>query len=364
MNKPSVTAVMSRTSPLHTEASDNEQPSDNGKPTKRCHTAYLRLCEWSVNDIPLHDDVKDVQQQSALRLRDFLVEVLTEASTGTFDDVRTYQKRKKGFRFGDKNQYPKVTTYTKHIDGETWAARSSIHTSEYRAEATWDDFYRGLKVRHSQNERAYTEDIFDANTILAWDTEELEDAVKGTGWCGVTMEVNEIFHRLSFPLHNRVFTSLVLTAQKCDKDQFYIVQLPLLPLLSSPSSSSSSSSSSSPSSSNPIPSKSHLLPRPSRPCPSLTSTSASIFEYHTFHPTGDQKRHLHKPVIAGRYTSVERVTKMQVRGKEEIEWVMATASDARGVLPRWLQRGFVPRKIAMDVPWFLDWVTRVRFSAQ
>lgn len=43
-----------------------------------------------------------------------------------------------------------------------------------------------------------------------------------------------------------------------------------------------------------------------------------------------------------------------------IEWTMATASDARGVLPMALQRPFVPNKIAEDVPMFTKWMLKTR----
>ena len=64
-------------------------------------------------------------------------------------------------------------------------------------------------------------------------------------------------------------------------------------------------------------------------------------------------------VVLGRYASVERVRKLP-GWDGEIEWIMATASDARGVLPHWVQALAVPGQIAKDVPLFLAWMARER----
>ncbi|POR36430.1 Uncharacterized protein TPAR_03377, partial [Tolypocladium paradoxum] len=39
---------------------------------------------------------------------------------------------------------------------------------------------------------------------------------------------------------------------------------------------------------------------------------------------------------------------------------MGTASDARGVLPAWVQRMAVPGQIAKDVDMFLGWIAEER----
>ena len=43
---------------------------------------------------------------------------------------------------------------------------------------------------------------------------------------------------------------------------------------------------------------------------------------------------------------------------------MATASDAGGVLPQWLQNLAVPGKIAHDVDMFLAWIPSQRAKAE
>ncbi|SPO00960.1 uncharacterized protein DNG_03708 [Cephalotrichum gorgonifer] len=62
-------------------------------------------------------------------------------------------------------------------------------------------------------------------------------------------------------------------------------------------------------------------------------------------------------VVIGSYAAVERVRRVK---SGATEWVMATASDAGGVLPSWLQAMAVPGQIAKDVPLFLVWADNQR----
>ena len=41
-------------------------------------------------------------------------------------------------------------------------------------------------------------------------------------------------------------------------------------------------------------------------------------------------------------------------------WIMCTASDAKGVLPVWLQKPALPSAIAKDVPLFMEWQAKKR----
>ena len=67
-----------------------------------------------------------------------------------------------------------------------------------------------------------------------------------------------------------------------------------------------------------------------------------------------------KDTVKAAYVSVERIRKLG----GDIEWIMATASDAKGVLPRVVQNMAVPGQIAKDVPNFLAWVAREREQEQ
>ena len=74
------------------------------------------------------------------------------------------------------------------------------------------------------------------------------------------------------------------------------------------------------------------------------------------------KEEISKGALTASYVSVERVRKVSLDGSTKsghghgIEWTMATASDAKGVLPMFVQTQAVPGQIAVDVPYFLGWV--------
>jgi len=70
-----------------------------------------------------------------------------------------------------------------------------------------------------------------------------------------------------------------------------------------------------------------------------------------------QKR---KKVVLGTYTSIEKCTFMP---DLNIQWVMATASDAKGWLPMWMQKLGVPGAVAKDVGLFVNWVKGTRRSS-
>jgi hypothetical protein len=86
-----------------------------------------------------------------------------------------------------------------------------------------------------------------------------------------------------------------------------------------------------------------------------------------------------RAVVVGAYASIERFRLMTTTtssspsssasasesdghacSKREIEWIMATASDAKGVLPPWLQARAVPGQISKDVGLFVGWIEQCR----
>ena len=45
---------------------------------------------------------------------------------------------------------------------------------------------------------------------------------------------------------------------------------------------------------------------------------------------------------------------------QNIEWIMATASDAKGWLPMWMQKMGVPSAVVKDVGLFIEWAHKKR----
>ncbi|WWC65782.1 uncharacterized protein I303_108404 [Kwoniella dejecticola CBS 10117] len=74
------------------------------------------------------------------------------------------------------------------------------------------------------------------------------------------------------------------------------------------------------------------------------------------HPDCPPKANNEKSRVRGKYVSVERVR--EVNGGAEVEWRMATSSDAGGNIPRFVTNGSLPNSIAEDVPSFLGWMQK------
>jgi len=75
---------------------------------------------------------------------------------------------------------------------------------------------------------------------------------------------------------------------------------------------------------------------------------------------GPQSTHGHKETISGKYVSVEKVDLIEQDTK--IKWEMATASDAGGNIPMWMQKLGTPGAITKDVGLVFKWLHDERTS--
>lgn len=66
-----------------------------------------------------------------------------------------------------------------------------------------------------------------------------------------------------------------------------------------------------------------------------------------------------KKVVLGVYTAIENT---YIDEKGEIDWTMATASDAKGNLPMFAQKMGIPGAVVKDVTFFLNWIPTVDSS--
>ena len=62
-------------------------------------------------------------------------------------------------------------------------------------------------------------------------------------------------------------------------------------------------------------------------------------------------------VISRVYTSIERC---RLLPEQEVDWLMATASDAKGSLPISMQKLGIPSAIVADVGMFMAWIKERR----
>lgn len=191
---------------------------------------------------------------------------------------------------------------------ETWFCRRSCHrNSAEKGTASWDEFKRAFFEHHAEIEKEYVPTVMAVRKAIKWSTEAIEIDLNGEKWLDFTFEVWEMKHRIDpKPLNNRTFTTIQITARLDGVQEFIMIQIPI-----------------------------------------------SDFENSPF---ADYARD--KSLVVGAYTAVERVR--IVPETAEIEWVMATASDAKGNLPQFVQNLAVPGELTKDVQKFLGWIPSQR----
>lgn len=221
------------------------------------------------------------------------------------------------------------------IKTEHWCARRSYHSNVSSkvnpATASWEEFVFGLRDNHSKHEQDFTPTLYDARHILDW-SEEIQKA--GQAWklgdrsaeapgqysyTDITLSIYEMCHEIPFPLQPRCFPVLVATAS-INPSKFVAVTVPV----------------------------------------NLSSFEGAFYSNgrnRTEGTTPMQK----KQVVLGAYSAMEKceLYSKHEEGKdtkEEIEWLMTTASDAKGNLPMAVQKSSMPGQVVKDVGYFLKWI--------
>ena len=207
---------------------------------------------------------------------------------------------------------------------ETWACRRSVHADEAtRGTASWAEFADCIRDRHAETEDAFTPTVLAHREAVSWAGAAGVAAVEvgGVAWGRFSLALVEMKHKIPPPLKPRVFPVLQLVASAvpppggggAEKDEFVVVSVTVSDLATGP-------------------------------LKDLAGLSAE------------------KGVVVGAYVSVERVRRLPGQGEDKgkIEWIMATASDAKGILPLFLQTKAIPGQIAKDVGMFLGWIDKER----
>ncbi|KAL7935303.1 hypothetical protein V8C35DRAFT_299094 [Trichoderma chlorosporum] len=191
------------------------------------------------------------------------------------------------------------------IKPETWSLRRSVHEGAKKAgTADWEEWARCFKDDHADAEMKFTPTVMSHALKRQWDCTGAEVALGGDVYENLTLKLEESVHKMPAPLNNRVFPVLQVTAAVRGRREFVVVQIAAVPES----------------------------------------------------PSGEEPRS--DGALRGTYTSVERFREVDEQGN--VEWLMGTVSDARGVLPAWIQKMAVPGQIAKDVDMFLEWIARQR----
>jgi hypothetical protein len=267
---------------------------------------------------------------TATDLRTFITNVLTE-SIPFIDDVapksgsQTTWKTKGSPKKYSSSEAP-VYLYERTISGkdldkvegmkklsasrkdETWFCRKSCHRNKAeKGTASWEEFTRCFKEHHAESEDAFTPTVIGAREAIRWNTSGMEVEIHGGRWNNITLVVEEMKHKIDpKPLKNRTFPVVQIAAALAGAEEFVVVSIPITDFEKSP--------------------------------------------YAEFARD--------KSLVVAAYVSIERVRILPSNG--EIEWLMATASDAGGVLPQWMQNLAVPGVVPKDVELFMTWIPSQR----
>ncbi|WPG98767.1 Hypothetical protein R9X50_00156300 [Acrodontium crateriforme] len=287
----------------------------------------VRMRALGPSEIPAHPELATLQINSETPALDvFIKELLIEAEGFTTGYLpKNFNIKSKG-----KQSPPSIATvdlFTREIpmselpkdarpslgqrSAETWFARTSIHENVPKnGSATWDEFDNGLRVNHSQNEKDYTPNIYDAHMVLDW-TNEISKITQSSdsmgGWENLELRIMEMAHKIPPPLNNRVFPVMILTARRASPAALIVVQVP------------------------------------------VDTSKISTSKY-----CGGKG----SKTTTGMYCSVEYCTLIESDSK--VKWQMATASDAKGSVPMWAQKMGVPGAVVKDVGLFIGWCAQQR----
>ncbi|EAW11806.1 SRPBCC family protein [Aspergillus clavatus NRRL 1] len=305
----------------------------------------IRLTPHPFSSLPAHPSLDSSSSSSPSRpsIQEFLRTILSEAQTLLADTIpETFEVDRKlrpsppataNVQLWRRTLRPAPGAASSRKD-EFWACRKSIHEDAVvEGSASFDEFRAGLRDNHAENERAYTPSVAALNRLLDWPIEPEID-----GWERVVMQVNLITHKFhpSVLISPRTFISLLVSADLPDPvaKGFVTVQIPLT--------------------ADPV----ETIPRALREKIAASAPRNAIFASYA-----SVEQVLSLP-FAVRSNSDARSSRKYVA---QVEWTMATTSDAGGAIPRWVQQswtlGGVPRAITADVGLFIKWTGHRRITS-
>ncbi|RGP59327.1 hypothetical protein FSPOR_11413 [Fusarium sporotrichioides] len=191
---------------------------------------------------------------------------------------------------------------------ELWALRRSTHEpKKEKGTADWDEFVRCFKEKHAEAERLFTPGVVSFKRLQEWDCSGIEVQLEGETWVDWTLRREESVHDLPGPLSKRVFPVLQATAAVRGRKEFMVIQIAIQA--------------------------------------SDEATDVAV----------------HDGPIRAAYSSIERVRELE---DGNLEWMMGTVSDAKGLVPMWAQKLGLSAAIAKDVGMFMRWIGEERLKGK
>ncbi|KAF7938150.1 hypothetical protein BELL_0045g00130 [Botrytis elliptica] len=209
-------------------------------------------------------------------------------------------------------------------EGETWFARRSIHENKAEANtASWDEFTLHIKQEHFEREKDWCHSVLaSSRRAMYWETSDFEIVAGGKQWNNISMEVVEMIHKPPV-VSERKFPEVLITASLNEPGQreFLVISIP------------------------------------------ITDSANARSQNSSFQESGFASAKK-KGQVVGAYASIERCCLRPSPNSTvgEIEWIMATASDAKGWIPQLIQKPNIPGQIQKDVSMYMRWVEDQRTS--
>ncbi|RMZ78233.1 hypothetical protein DV738_g4061, partial [Chaetothyriales sp. CBS 135597] len=244
----------------------------------------------------------------------------------------------------EEKDAPVPLTNTDDGNTEHWFARRSQHanvsskSTTNPGHASWDEFVYGLRDNHSEHERDFTPTLYDARKVVDWSGQvaklEAEGSLARTGFSDVTAAIYEMCHDIPPPMKPRCFGVFVVTASVIppshshgDEEKFIAVTVPVY----------------------------------------LGYGTKKAFYANWRNLSEGENEKQRRDTVQGVYCAVETCTLRRRKGssnkedqeEDEIDWLMATASDAKGALPMWMQKLALPGTLPKDVGYFIKWIQGV-----
>lgn len=336
------------------------------------HHQYLDIHPLCLHELPVHEDLADGRTGHVRTLAEFLNAVLAEAYQFELEgDAWTFHGRYPQDKIqlsvsmpGKSSGSPDVSVpirveqRVKGADSSSWLARRSDHQEQHVSYAELDTL---LSQDHCRKEGQYDPSVFDANELIQWNEQDLQNAVSELKpeWQidGVQMSLYQMFHEMPKALgmnmlQNRVFHVLCVTAHSTydapsgdeagPLRQSYTLQLPIafdsLKDIAA------------------VNDRSHIKPK-SQKYEFRSQNGARISDER-------QKKSQGKSLTEGVYVSLERL-RQAPRGSNENahRWDMATKSDAKGIskaAPWGTKKKETLQAISKDVSYVFEQIKKQR----